>query len=57
MRCNRIDLVEGELVRCDGEVKEIPSYEEGVLVLDEVCQKCNQPQFLTPLEFSGTLSV
>jgi len=57
MRCNRIDLVEGELVRCDGEVKEIPSYEEGVLVLDEVCQKCHQPQVLTPLEFSGTLSV
>ena len=57
MRCNQIDLVDGELVRCNGEIKEVPSLEHGVLVLYEVCQKCHKPRSLTPVEFSEVLSI
>ena len=49
--------VDGKLIQCGGEIKEIISKESGIDFLYEICSKCGENQSLAPISLAENVVI
>lgn len=56
MQCTKILIKGGKQIVCGGEIKESHSQEHGEIVIDGVCDRCQQKMGMTPVVLDSQIS-